>query len=465
MMKSWRVLGFLLILFLIVGSVSADAPTTTGHPASEPWSIEYVSRYSLADVGRYVAIAHHPTTGKAYISYYDDVNADLVMAHEVTPGTGNCPSNANWKCEAVDTDTLAGKYTSIDVTVVPANPPHPSYTKIAISYYHESTQSLRVAIYASYPSPGWTIHTVDDSTLVNNIRGTYTSLKFPEGSYLPMVAYHSSSVLADSGSVKIANWVGSGSGDCGDGNNWHCVTVASSDDLNYGSHVSMDINQNDGAAYIAFYEPYYGSVILAHYQGFGGSCSNPEYECLTIDELNHPGQYLSLHAPDNPSDVMRLVYYDEDVEWVKYAEYVGSGGNCYGSTAYDCYYLDFVGMPPGNIGLAQTVDAQGLPIIVYMDAHVATAPAQLRIARPAAAYGEESGNCGELRDGEILQYWICDTIDNGDQYADEAQFVAVSVSPAGLATIAYSEYNSYDDETYLKVAKQHFMAYMPIIIR
>ncbi len=464
MRKSWRVLGFLLILFLNVGSVSADAPTTTGHPAKEPWSIEYVSRYATSDVGRYVAIAHHPKTGKAYISYYDDRNADLVMAYEVTPGTGNCPGNANWVCEHVDTDTLAGKFTSIDVIYVPPSPPIPGFSRIAISYYHESTQSLRVATYNGFTG-NWTINTVDDSDLGSQVRGTYTSVKYSMINDTPIIAYHVSSSLGPYGAVKIANWVGSGSGDCGDGNNWHCVTVASSDNLNYGSHVSMDINQNDGTAYIAFYEPYYGSVILAHYQGFGGSCSNPEYECLTIDELNHPGQYLSLHAPDNPSDVMRLVYYDEDVEWVKYAEYVGSGGNCYGSDAYDCYYLDLVGMPPGNIGLAQAVDAQGLPIIAYMDAHVDTAPAQLRIARPAAAYGEESGNCGELRDGEILQYWICDTIDNGDQYADEAQFVAVSVSPAGLATIAYSEYNSYDDETYLKVAQQHIMAYMPMIIR
>ena len=464
-MKSWRVLGIVIILLLIVGSVSADAPTTTGHPANEPWSIEYVQRYSMSDVGRYVAIAHHPRTGKAYISYYDDYHTDVMMAHEVTPGTGNCDGNTNWECEVVDTDTLNGKYTSIDVIYVPPSPPIPGFTRIAISYYHETTQSLRVAIYSSFPSPGgWNIYTVDDSDLVNQIRGTYTSIKFPEGSYLPLVAYHTSSILTMTGSVRLASWVGSGGGNCGDGNNWNCETVDSGDDLSYGSHVSMDIGESEGVARIAFYDSLLGAVKLAEYWGFGGSCSNPEYNCLTIDNVHDVGQYISLHAADDASDTTRLAYYDLTEGYVKFAEHVGSGGNCTTST-YDCYVVDVVGTPVGNYDLAMDVDAQGYPIIAYMDASSDPGPTGLRIARPAVAYGEETGNCGDVHDGDLFQYWRCDTIDNGNGYVDEAQFVAVSVSPAGLATIAYTEFYSDDDETYLKVAQQHFMVYMPMIKR
>ena len=366
----------------------------------------------------------------------------------------------------VDSDNSVGKYTSIDVTEVPENFPHPSYTKVAISYYHQTSQSLRVALYASYPFPGgWTIHTVDDSALPTNARGTYTSLKFPEGSYLPLIAYHASSELNMTGSVRIASWLGGGNGNCGDDNSWHCETVDSGDGLDYGSHVSMDINQNDGTAYIAFYEPYWGTVRLAHYYGFGGSCSSPDYECQDIDETNHVGQFLSLHAPDNPTDIMRLVYYDENVEYVKYAEYVGTGGNCFSTTAYDCYYLELADLPATNFDLAQTVDEDGYPVIVYTVATEEMGPTQLRMARPASTYDQVFGNCGEVRDGEAGPYWMCETIDAGGAHADVAQWVDVSVSPSGLVSIAYSEYNDYDDETYLKVAQQHYETYMPLIIR
>lgn len=464
-MKYWRVLGIVIILLLIVGSVSADAPTTIDHPANEPWSIEHVSHYAMSNVGRYVAIDHHPKTGKAYISYYDDRNADLVMAYEVTPGTGNCPGNTNWKCEVIDNDTLAGKYTSIDVIYVPASSPFPAYTKIAISYYHESTQSLRVATYRSYPYPGdWNIYTVDDSVSDAITRGTYTSVKFSEINLMPIIGYHSSSVITMTGSVRLASWVGAGGGNCGDDDNWQCDTVDSGADLAYGSHVSYDISEYEGNAYIAFYDPILGAVKLASYWGFGGSCSNPEYQCSIVDNVHDVGLYISLHAKENASDKMRLAYYDLTKGYVKLAEYVGSGGNCT-STSFDCYVVDVVGTPVGNYDLAMDVDAQGYPIIAYMDASEELAPTGLKIARPALAYGEDIGNCGDVRDGDLFQYWRCDTIDNGNANLNEAEFVAVSVSPAGLATIAYAEYYYDDDETYLKVAQQHFMTYMPMIIK
>jgi hypothetical protein len=127
--------------------------------------------------------------------------------------------------------------------------------------------------------------------------------------------------------------------------------------------------------------------------------------------------------------------------------------------------VDEVGSPAGNFDLALDVDAQGYPIIAYMNAINDSGPTKLNIARPAQAYGEDTGNCGDVRVGDLVQYWQCDTIDGGDSHKNEAGFVAVSVSPAGLATIAYSEYNSYDDETFLKVNQQHFITHLPLIRR
>jgi len=125
--------------------------------------------------------------------------------------------------------------------------------------------------------------------------------------------------------------------------------------------------------------------------------------------------------------------------------------------------VDDIGIPVGDIDISLDIDSQGYPIIAYTDASEDLAPLGLNIARPYLAYGEDWGNCGDEPPGYMFQYWICKSLDNGAEYADEARFVAVSVSPAGLATVAYSEYNSYDDETYLKVAQQHYMNYLPMI--
>jgi hypothetical protein len=150
---------------------------------------------------------------------------------------------------------------------------------------------------------------------------------------------------------------------------------------------------------------------------------------------------------------------------IKYAEFVGAGGNCDADSEWICYTVDTVGKPLGHIGLSLAMDSQGYPIIAYMDASDEMAPKNLKIARPAPAYGLEYGNCGDVPPGDLFQYWQCSFIDTGNAYVDEAGYAAVSVNPAGLATIAYSEFNSYDNESYLKVAEQYVTINLPLIAK
>src|SRR5690606_11229175 len=100
-------------------------------------------------------------------------------------------------------------------------------------------------------------------------------------------------------------------------------------------------------------------------------------------------------SDDSPTDKMRLAYFDHWMGDLRYAEYVGSGGNCT-SKAFNCYVVDDVGTPSGNYGLSMDVDSQGYPIIAYMDVSEDLAPAGLKIARPALAYGLDWGNCGDV---------------------------------------------------------------------
>jgi hypothetical protein len=469
-------IAFLVIAFiLLAGSVNVDAASMTviNPPANQPWSIEVVDSTPYAFPGTYVSIAHHPVSGRAYISYYDSEYDNLVMAREVAPGTGDCYGNNNWDCTIISYGDDPGRYSSIDVDwVVPGGPIMP-YTKVGISYYSASQKSL---MYAETLNPAggwteWTLREVDDSTNVDNIRGTYTSMKF-NSNHKPIIAYHYETYdlpgMGDFGGVKIAsfNSSGTGAGCFGeDADNWDCETIDSMNDhVNHGTHVSLGIDY-DGVVHIAFYDAFNSELVWATYYGFGGSCSNDEWNCVTVDGAGDVGQFVSIHAPTSSTDKLKFAYFDNTTSLgkVKYAVRVSSGGNCT-SSIFNCFDVDEIGDPPGHIGISLSVDKQGYPIIAYMDASPSGSATKLKVARPALAYGNSTGNCGEVPPGDLFLYWQCELLDPGYQdIVDEAAYAAVSVSPAGLATVAYFEYDSYNDVGRLKVAQQQFMIYLPLI--
>ncbi len=461
----------ILAFILLVGSINADAANVTisGSPANEPWTKELVDAYDGAQVGTHVAIAHHPKTGATYISYHDAENGDLWMAYEVTPGKGNCPNNDDWQCVLVDdSDDNVGRYSSIDVTYVEGSSPSLSYTKIGIAYYNATKRSLKYAecIKTLVNPPTWTKYAVDAPGFSTESRGAYISMKF-DNYNKPAIGYHArNSANSIYGAVKVARYVESGGTGCNGGSpTWSCEIVDRIiDDPNnttHGSYVSIDFHYT-GVLFVAFFNSENNSLDYA-WKRNDGTCSNPEWYCSTIDQGPGRGKHISLHANDSINDAIKIAYYDQSAGKIRYAERINTGdGNCT-NPFFNCYAIDTVGTPIGNYGLSMAIDRQGYPIIAYLDVSDDLAPAGLKIARPALAYGVGIGNCGDQLPGDLFQYWTCTGIDNGGAYSDEAEFVGVSVSPAGLATVAYSEYNNDADESYLKVAKQHYTIYLPVI--
>jgi hypothetical protein len=468
-----RVIFCVIVFILLAGSIHVDAATTTAlnPPANEPWTKEVVDSTPYAYTGQYVSIAHHPVSGRAYISYYDNEYDELIMAREVAPGTGDCYGNDDWDCTIVTYGNDVGRYSSIDVTYVVPGTPQMPYTKVGISYYDATQKSLMYAQTLN-PAGGWSTWTkteIDDSNLEVNVRGTYSSLKFTSD-HKPVIAYHYSSFIGTGmiGGVKIASFNSSGTGaGCygDDADNWDCDYVSSMNDhTDYGSHVSMDL-AGDDTVHIGFYDSYNSQLVWATYWGFGGSCNYDEWNCVIVDGAGDVGQFVSIHAPKNSSDKLRFAYFDNTTSLgkVKYAVRVPSGGNCT-SSSFNCFNVDTIGDPLGHIGISITVDRQGYPIIAYMDASSPTSATKLKVARPALAHGYTYGNCGAVPPGDLFLYWQCELVDPGYQdIVDEAAFAAVSVSPAGLATVAYYEYDSYNDVGRLKVAQQHYMNYLPMI--
>jgi len=470
-MKIKRILFYVIVLIMLAGIINVEPVNAATLPPNEPWKTEVVDATPYAFPGQYVSIAHHPISGRAYISYYDAEYEELIMAREVAPGTGDCYGNHDWDCTIVTYGNDVGRYSSIDVDwVVPGGPTMP-YTKVGISYYDATQKSLMYAQTLN-PAGGWTTWTkqeIDDSTLNSNVRGTYSSLKFTSD-HKPVIAYHYSSYTGTGfiGGVKIASFNSSGTGAGCYGEYaayWDCDYVSSlMGHTDYGIHVSLDLAADD-TIHIGFYDSFNSRLVWATYWGFGGSCDNNEWNCVIVDGAGDVGQFVSIHAPKSSSDKLRFAYFDNTTSLgrVKYAVQVSSGGNCT-SSIFNCFDVDQIGDPAGHIGISLSVDKQGYPIIAYMDASSSFSATKLKVARPALAYGITYGNCGEVSPGDLFLYWQCDLVDPGYQdIVNEAAFAAVSVSPAGLATIAYYEYDSYNDVGRLKVAQQYFTLYLPLI--
>ena len=468
-MKSWRIVLISLIAVLLVSTISVSAAEIEESGATQPWRITKIDGYGHWDVGTHVSMVRHPKTGKLYISYYDSVNTALKMAHEVTPGTGNC-RDENWECETVQSGDSVGKYSSIDVVYIESSNPILNHTKIGISFYDATKQRLR---YATCNSGGiytceWQVYNVDDSSNEQVYVGQYSSLKF-DSENVPHIAYHRYNFPLLVSGVKFASYVGEGTGNCIDGGSFDCETIDSaSGTLGHGSHTSLDFNLYSGEPIVAFYNAEDDALEMAYPTLYPGSeCSNTDWTCRIIDDDGNVGKYVSLHAPKSGYDTYRLAYYDVTNAEVKYAVYVGTGGNCT-NPAFDCYAVDTVGaytdtMNPISLAI-DTSQEDDYPVIAYSQ-FATEGWTHLKIARPASSYGELFGNCGDVPPGELFLYWQCSIVDVGGQHMHEGYYVALDVNSAGLAAIAYSELYVDYSENSLMLARQQFEMYLPLIQR
>lgn len=458
-----RMLSLVIIVVILTSAAGlrtgqAANPTAVdggGNPANNPWSLITVASATGDKVGQHTSIAFNMNTGTPYISYYDATHQDLYLAYSNVTN-GNCGPSNSWYCEEIDTAGDVGQYSSVDYYYG-----NGGVRKIGIAYYDATNSALKVAIW-SCPliTCGWEISTIEQGIASITQYGRYASLKF-DSHGRPHISYYKHSNISDN-LLKYATYVGSG-GNCGHGDaasKWQCDSVHN--DPNGGIHTSLAFTSND-KPYIAYYDTTPGALGLC---GLDGSWS-----CLYIEAVG--GGLSSLAIDDN--DRPHIAYYKATNGALRYAQYVGTGGNCglNGTTSqheYQCDTIDMIGSGLGQVGLSLATDTSGYPIIAYEDASDSLGFPVLNIARPITAYSQVAGNCGP-QVGLIYQ-WQCDTLDDATQgggagYLHEAEYAAVAVDATGLATIAYYEYDDYNDEGRLKVAAQYRSekVYLPMIVR
>jgi hypothetical protein len=405
------------------------------------------------------------------MSYYDATNGNLMLSSPVTTG-GNCGDNNMWWCRVVDGNSAAsgktngdvGRYSSIAFWkgmegLIPV-------WKLGISYYDATNNALKAAIWTQGLTSGWTISTIDTATLGTEEVGTYTSIKFNPSSGKPVIAYYKHVYLFSIwfGDLMLA-WPSSG-GNCGpSGNTWQCTIIDAGGNAGVGKYASLDFDYN-GLVHMAYYDVVNADLKYAKWVGSGGNCGPTPgtwYQCDTIDSTGNVGIAASLTAPQSSTGKPRIAYYNKTSGQLRYAS-TSAGGSC-GGGAWSCIDILSIGSGILTVGISMTLDNNDSPVIAYEDAS-SDPVAYLGVARP-----ELFGNCGPTI--TILaahpHTWECDSIDGGygGTYVSLATFTAIAVSPNGTATIAYLETDSYPVPTtnHLKVAYNRLQVFLPLIER
>jgi hypothetical protein len=452
-----------VLLLMLVGVTLAQAQKSVGSgtnatspDAGPSWNGQYIQHVDYPfDVGTYVSLAINPIDNLPQVSYYDAYNGNLMYAHYIPSGNGNCGTSNHWYCEAIDEAGDVGTATSIDIWKVDVD----SY-KVGISYHDVTNAALK---YISWTCNPLTCTIKNDITVSSPdfnwlYMGVDTSMKLgPDGS--PIIAYYQENTIGDD-SLRIASYVGSG-GNCGEGSaagTWQCDMIGLGE--GFGQHVSLDLTY-DGTPYIAFYDAYYGDLRVAYYLGFSSNDCYDEngWECPLIDPNYDVGDYASITAQHVVGDQQfRIAYYDKDNHKLKY---------------YDPEWgiLTVEEMDPNSSisGISMDVDSHGYPSIAYEKISALDAPATLSIARSYLVYNDGNfGNCGDTPPGYLFPYWRCSVLDNAGQYLTEAEYVSMEISPSGSPQIAYSEYYSYDigdHATSLKFISERFQLFMPLLLK
>jgi hypothetical protein len=246
--------------------------------------------------------------------------------------------------------------------------------------------------------------------------------------------------------------------------------------LGVGLYPSLALNSTDRPR-IAYFGSDYSNLNYAVYVGNNtGSCFNDDWDCQVIDDLEaNTGMFPSLaivegsrvESAQGGGDVAYIAYYEQSTGRLKVADNWVSD-NCGVGNNWRCQDIADMGVLPLNdsadyylihAGLSLALDNGFYPIVAYMDASDEQGPSVLKLARPASALGQLTGNCGPMG------FWQCSLLASppvGDVY--EADYASLAIAPNGLGMIVYSEDQSWYNQGWrLNLAFQQFGLYLPLV--
>jgi hypothetical protein len=213
----------------------------------------------------------------------------------------------------------------------------------------------------------WYGEFVDISPNLTHV-GTFTSLALRPGDDYPMISYYDQT----NGALMVAGPTEPGHGSCGENADWNCTTSDQIGDV--GQYTSIDIwgesldNMKLGISYFDATNRSLKARIISCVDGdcTGGNVtiSSPVYAYMSV------GLYTSLKF--DPTGTPHIAYQaisDTNYNSLRYASYVGSGGNCGEGTdtgKWQCEIIDF------GIGIGQYISLDltydGAAYLSYYDA-------------------------------------------------------------------------------------------------
>ncbi len=287
-------------------------PTPAGNELTTLDSTGFVGRYTSVTIG---------ADGLGLVSYYDNTNADLKVAH--------C---ANTTCSSATTATLdstgsVGQYTWITIDADGLG---------LVSYYDDTNFDLKVAHCSNTACSSATTATLDSTGDV----GQYTSITIGADG-LGLISYHD----VTSGTLKVA----------------HCANAACSSSTNtmldstgtVGQYTSVTIGA-DGWGLISYYDQTNLDLKVAH-------CSNTACSSATTATLDSSGNVGLYTSVTIGTDGLGLVSYYDDTNFdLKVAHCTNT--TCSSATLATLDSTGFVGEYT-----SVTIGADGLGLVSYYD--------------------------------------------------------------------------------------------------
>lgn len=339
----------------------------------------------------------------------------------LTKGTiSNMPdcADTNWGCTAIDTATNVGGAAENNSYAVDRNGVG------WISYYDQGNGDLRVANYVGTGGTGcalssWTCTSVDTTNDV----GQFTSIGIDSNGN-PWVSYRD---ITNTG-LRVARYVGSGGTGCAS-TAWTCTAVYNTGDSgSNGTSIAFD---KSGVAWVSFRDSTATDLLVAKYVGSGGTgCVDSTWNCNTIASTGNVGYNSSL-VFDQDNNIV-ISYRDATGTDLKIARYVGNGGSCDVSPAWDCGSVD---NPTNTVGHASSAayDPTGAMWISHYDYDAAGL--NLRVTK----YVGTGGSCSNTA-------WSCTAVDTG---GDVGEDTSIGFDSTGNAWVSYYDLTNGN----LKVAK------------
>jgi hypothetical protein len=486
-MNTRTLAGILLIAWLVAltaASAGAQGPQVRSLSASPAAGAKFtfydVDSDLSHDYGQYPSLAINPLTDTPYVSYYDAVGKKLRLAHMVSSG-GNCGYDGHrlaWSCETVPmyaawaTDDV-GQHASMAIYSTGGASPQ---WKLGIAYYNATpiaapppttSKGLFYTVYdcGTTGSCTWTTYWIDSAAQLYYTIGRIVSLKFDSAGN-PRIAYGTGE-SSGSNEIRYARYLGgSWSGAGCHRSDWQCDTaVAVHLDHSIAESISLDLDGAD-RPHIA-----YSAIALlggfdlkyAWFIGSGGNCGpSGSWQCDMI-AASEGGPDVSLQVSKGPIAVPRIAYYSytSGMLFVRLAtRRLGGGGYCGPSNSWQCDMIDSMEDSPGFRGISLVEDSQGYPVIAYRDSSAAGG-GRLKWAQPIIRLGLPAGNCGPMSGPSNAHTWQCDLV-GGPYGAVFGRQASLALNSAGLAYIA-----SYDDTPpgFLEISFQQHQVYLPLTRR